>query len=157
MGSTEKRVIVLSDSITIPAQNALLKFLEELSDDTFVFFLVKSKDQLLETILSRSQVVNVGIGRTDSTLLKDLSTLRKDQDIVAALFIYAASISTVQEYEQFLLAVRTTILQVIIDRDVTQETAIFEVLRQLHLQYQVVKENNINPKFTVEMGYASEF
>lgn len=48
-----KVMIISTQSITVPAQNALLKIIEEPSPNTFFFFIIPSKSQVLPTLLSR--------------------------------------------------------------------------------------------------------
>lgn len=55
----EKRVIALLGELTIEAQNALLKAIEELRDDTTLFIHAHAKDVLLPTVLSRCQMFEV--------------------------------------------------------------------------------------------------
>ena len=56
--------IVSFDAITVEAQNALLKTLEEPTKDTYFFIVVSSSEVLLPTVLSRARLVVAG----DSTL-----------------------------------------------------------------------------------------
>ncbi len=54
-----KVMIVSSQSITNSAQNALLKIIEEPSANTFFFFIVPSKSQILPTLLSRFREIPI--------------------------------------------------------------------------------------------------
>jgi DNA polymerase-3 subunit delta' len=56
---SKKRFIVIreSEKLTIPASNTLLKMIEEPPAHTHFFFTVQEKNQLLQTIQSRSQFV----------------------------------------------------------------------------------------------------
>lgn len=62
---TGKKLILLRGEITIEAQNALLKNLEELSENCTIFICVTSKDDVLPTIQSRSFVVNLNYSDTE--------------------------------------------------------------------------------------------
>jgi DNA polymerase III delta prime subunit len=56
-----KKIFILSfDNITIEAQNALLKLLEEPNDYAYFFLVVRSKDILIPTIKSRLHYLNTG-------------------------------------------------------------------------------------------------
>jgi len=57
ISSNTKRLVVLASTPTIEAQNALLKLLEELPDDTDVIFFDGSA--LLPTVVSRCSIVNL--------------------------------------------------------------------------------------------------
>jgi len=54
-----KIFILLIDNITLPAQNALLKVLEEPVADTYFFLAIRQPTIFLPTILSRSQVITL--------------------------------------------------------------------------------------------------
>lgn len=55
------RLFVFHASATVAAQNAMLKSLEELPEDTFVIFFVKRVSDLLLTIQSRATIVRLGV------------------------------------------------------------------------------------------------
>jgi len=58
VGSHNRKIFIVGFStITIEAQNALLKTLEEPSEGTIIFLLVQNHDKLLPTIMSRSQLL----------------------------------------------------------------------------------------------------
>lgn len=63
--------------LTIPAQNALLKMLEEPPLDTTFYLTCASKTSLLPTILSRSKVIALTYKAKveDSNILRDLKTI----------------------------------------------------------------------------------
>ena len=52
-------VIINADDLTIGAQNALLKTLEEPSPEAIIILGISSEDRLLQTITSRCQVINL--------------------------------------------------------------------------------------------------
>ncbi|MEI8061797.1 MAG: hypothetical protein WCG97_00670 [bacterium] len=55
----ENKVMIIStQAITGPAQNALLKIIEEPSSNTFFFFIIPSKSQILPTLLSRFREIS---------------------------------------------------------------------------------------------------
>lgn len=55
-GSNKVVIIYNGDSITIPAQNALLKTIEEPPGGVYVFILCENYEMILETVKSRCQV-----------------------------------------------------------------------------------------------------
>ncbi len=62
LGSTLKKFFIIeAASVTIEAQNALLKILEEPTAGTHFFFILPSRWLMLPTVLSRLQVVGTGI------------------------------------------------------------------------------------------------
>ncbi len=56
-----KVMIISTQSITIPAQNALLKIIEEPSLNTIFFFLIPSKSQIIPTLLSRFREIELDL------------------------------------------------------------------------------------------------
>lgn len=56
-----KVMIISTQTITIPAQNALLKIIEEPSLNTFFFFIIPSRSQMLPTLLSRFKETELDI------------------------------------------------------------------------------------------------
>ena len=52
-------LIKQADKLTIPAQNALLKTLEEPPKNSLIILLAKNENQLLETITSRCQIIQL--------------------------------------------------------------------------------------------------
>lgn len=61
----KKIFLVMSDSLTLEAQNSLLKIFEEPTADTHFFILTPSAQFFLPTLLSRVVVVSRGISRGD--------------------------------------------------------------------------------------------
>ena len=47
-----------ADSLNINASNALLKFVEEPIDDVYIIFIIENLNNLLDTIISRCQLIN---------------------------------------------------------------------------------------------------
>ncbi len=79
-----KFVIVSFDIATKESQNALLKLLEEPPKGTHFFFLVSNSEMLLPTLLSRTEVINVGSRRLSDNLAKSFvdSPKAKRLDII---------------------------------------------------------------------------
>lgn len=74
--SAPRRVfIIVASSVTNEAQNALLKTLEEPSGDALFILVVPSPQQLLPTLRSRAQVLDVGA--TSSSSLVDTEAFLK--------------------------------------------------------------------------------
>lgn len=66
-GGTRKIFIIGTESITPPAQNALLKTFEEPTLGTHFFIIIPRENMLLPTLLSRALVVKGGAVTTDDT------------------------------------------------------------------------------------------
>ncbi len=56
-----KVMIISTQAITMNAQNALLKIIEEPASNTFFFFIIPSKSQVLPTLLSRFREIALDI------------------------------------------------------------------------------------------------
>jgi len=56
-----KVMIITTQAITISAQNALLKIIEEPAPNTFFFFIIPSKSQVLPTLLSRFREIELDL------------------------------------------------------------------------------------------------
>jgi DNA polymerase III delta prime subunit len=54
-----KNIVIIIESISLPAQNALLKTLEEPTPGVHIFFLVPDKQGLLPTLLSRVELIEL--------------------------------------------------------------------------------------------------
>lgn len=65
---TGKKLILLRGEITIEAQNALLKNIEELSENCTIFICAASRDDVLPTIQSRCFIVNLSSLNTEINL-----------------------------------------------------------------------------------------
>ena len=57
--SSNKIFLIIAESITLEAQNALLKTFEDPISDTFFFLAVKDKSLIIPTLRSRMQITNV--------------------------------------------------------------------------------------------------
>lgn len=150
VGKTEKRLLVFSGMLTVPAQNALLKFLEEISESDTVFFDVESKDYLLDTIISRCQIISLSQAQepvVDSTYFDSFFT----QSVVtrSEFLKMAQTVLSNRDYEDYIFSLREWIRRNI-NGNANQLFYAVKLLGYLHRQYQLVKENNVNPKFTIE-------
>lgn len=63
-GNKQVFIILAADKLNLQSANALLKFIEEPSQDTLILLVASSKDNMLPTILSRVQVVKLLKQRT---------------------------------------------------------------------------------------------
>ena len=133
LGADEKRLVVMSGRITLAAQNAMLKLLEELSEDTFVIFSVSDLYILLPTIISRCSVV-----RLESKVVasNDLSLESNHSSLSAFLTALSSHTHTKEEYIQRLLELREICIS-------TQDRNLFRLLKDLHAGYSFVTNNNV--------------
>lgn len=57
-GSSKVFIIENAEKLSVSAQNSLLKIIEEPEGSSYVIFIVENTNQLLSTIVSRSQIIN---------------------------------------------------------------------------------------------------
>jgi DNA polymerase III gamma/tau subunit len=119
LATGEKRMYIVSNP-TIEAQNSLLKSLEELPEDTFVFFTVPNKEDLLPTVISRSKIIDLGGVKPQE-----------------------------EEIEKTILRYRSEILAKI-KKDSTAPKTDFLKLKKLIQNYKLVKYNNVNKKLALD-------
>lgn len=67
-----KYILLLGLSFNIPAQNALLKLLEESPKNTIVLILVSNKQQLLPTVISRMHIQYIKFNKYNLDIPKDI-------------------------------------------------------------------------------------
>lgn len=70
-GDSQAIVILTAENLTLDAQNALLKTLEEPPTQATIILGVNSEDQLLPTIISRCQLILLPKGEKETTKARD--------------------------------------------------------------------------------------
>ena len=71
-------LILKAESLTLPAQHALLKSLEEPPPDTIIILSTHQPDSLIPTIHSRCQLINLPKARTSEVSLVDSPGVNSD-------------------------------------------------------------------------------
>jgi hypothetical protein len=158
------RLFVLPEHITIDAQNALLKTIEELGDETFIFFPTNTSETLLPTILSRSKVVWVSVfEKLESKLSDDVLAFVNATD-KKEMFFYALQLSDKigakngsQEIERILLELRSEIKkQALLDMNTPYLCSLIQIALKIQNLLPLLSENNVNKKFAFETVMLSE-
>lgn len=139
------RLFIIEANPTHEAQNALLKLLEELPEDTSVIFM--NDQRLLPTIVSRCSEIK--LGNVHPILVNE-----EDMKIVHSLLNSSETSGKLLEIEKFfskeredsfadlLLCVRQVFLE--------KEGENLELLKGLVKYYPFVSSNNLNPRMTAE-------
>lgn len=98
-----KIIVVVLNSISHQAQNAILKTLEEPRPGTFIFILANTASVFLPTILSRVQVVR-GVAGASKDELKDVSKsdIKKNESLDAQIFIKNSSSERLSQIKEIL-------------------------------------------------------
>lgn len=141
----EVRLVVIS-SPTLDSQNALLKTLEELPQNTYVIFLVSSKEDLLSTILSRALYVDLGTSLVEPDE-KLTAAFQKPYDI-KNIFNFLSITPTDNEIETLIISLRVALFQNLEDTNYSKK--LLHILKTLQKNYSFSKTNNINKKMVIE-------
>lgn len=89
-----KVMIISTQSITIPAQNSMLKIIEEPSPNTFFFFIIPSKSQIIPTLLSRFRELELDVKseQSNSPTLNSENFLKQSvanrMDIIKEIIVF---------------------------------------------------------------------
>ncbi len=142
-----KKLIVFRGTLTIEAQNALLKNIEEANENIYFIFVSMNEDYLLPTIRSRCSVVRVGF---ETTIIKELPSLirnicktKGDWGTIddAAIFLEDYSL------DEIIPVLRTLLLESIDDENVV---SYFHYCKKALPLLSLTKTNNINRKIAIE-------
>lgn len=160
------KAVILRDAelLTIPAQNALLKILEEPPEHTIIILSVKTKEALLPTVLSRCNIIDLQTPKKELTaeerrLFDDFFSRFASFSIADALE-YAESIGKNKEesivwLERAIHVGREHLLNAVKRKDEQKEKELLIVLSQLQKSHRVITTTNTNPRLTLEILFLS--
>lgn len=142
--------LILIKNPTLDSQNALLKTLEELSENTFLFFLSQNKEEFLSTILSRALYIDLGSfnHNIDEALASVFLTKHTDADVVSA-FEKLGPI-TQETFEMLILSVRYALFQNLTNSQYAIHLS--DMLKKLSYHYAFSKSNNINKQMILDLS-----
>lgn len=161
----DKKAIIISNAhtLTIEAQNALLKILEEPPVHTTILLTLPQKDLLLSTICSRCQIIE--LATVQKALLKD----EKDQlqKIIVDLptFSIPARLKHAQDIaknkdealvwlEKSIQVTRSILLEEIKEKNRVEENYL-QLLPRLQKAYTLISSTNTNPRLVLENTFVS--
>lgn len=150
----QNRAFILEEPITTEAQNALLKTLEELPDNTYIFFSVRHLDHLLLTIASRSKIIflkreSVFREEVYSSLSQVFSNSRNNAILLNVLgFLEKNPLLSEQELDELVICARELLLGKIQKQENPWDIYFF--LKNIIELYPVLLSNNVNKRFAVE-------
>lgn len=171
---SEKKAIVIEDGdhLTIEAQNALLKVLEEPPDHTIIILNVENIENLLPTIISRCQIVTLQSDvikledqekRELQELIADFSTIKVGERLKFAESISKDKDKAIDMVGKLILILREQMLNsyssservdLPADRqgsyNLTMEQFNNRSIRSFQELYIVLKTTNVNPRFAIE-------
>ncbi len=152
---SEVKAVILEDAhlLTIQAQNALLKVLEEPPEHTIIILGVDTPEALLPTILSRCQVIELSTeknqtaeGETSEYLefIENFSTMRIGEKLKKAEEIGRDKDKAVEWLSQLIFVLRDQML-----RD-PENTIFFKQIKSFQKLHTTIKTTNVNPRFAIE-------
>jgi hypothetical protein len=156
----EKFLLSLSGDITLDAQNALLKTLEEVPDNVYIFILAGPNNELLPTVMSRCQQITVATIETSiPNTLPSFSIDAFERPTYASIAQLIDTLSdsiTIREYDLFITKTRALLLSLDLPNSVIR-LQLIKFLHKLFAQYSLVKKNNVNARLAIEHAYISVF
>lgn len=157
---SKTKAVILEDAhfLTIEAQNAMLKILEEPPVNTIILLTVESEESLLPTIISRCSVV--AIERDEIVLsdketgeymlfLKSLPKLTVGERLKKAESLAKDKESSLAWLEKFIVALREKMLDEEIKSSKSSNSA-FQSLKSFQELYILLKTTNVNLRFAWE-------
>ena len=158
------RLFILPENITIDAQSALLKTIEELGDETFIFFQTTTSESLLPTILSRSKITRVGIFEKSEVGLSEgvrfLANSKNKKELFLSVLRLADKISAKngnEDIDRIILELRSEIRkQIILERNTPYLYVLIQIVLKIQNILPLLAENNVNKKFAIETAALSE-
>jgi hypothetical protein len=149
--SGKKRLFIIRDA-TVEAQNALLKTLEELSDDTIFIFLEYSV--LIPTILSRVRSINLRRQNfsPDANLLNLFREfLVSKKDISSALLFSEKLFSQYPDpsLDDLIISLREILLEELNKNRIRESITALKLLKSLY-EYIPLQNNNLNKRVLIE-------
>lgn len=157
-GKTKSVIIDVYEGITLEAQNALLKILEEPPANTIIIIATAKKELILPTILSRCKIVSLyekGIGLTQedySQLEKNLNTILDGK--TGDRLKIAETISKNKEelhvwFKKMAILIRTKLMED------NCKCKYLDFLREFQKTYKAISSTNVNPRIILENFFLS--
>jgi DNA polymerase III delta prime subunit len=152
---SDKKIVVLDDAhlLTIEAQNALLKVLEEPPDHTFIFLATRSLDALLPTILSRCKIIELETESLKITVAEEtayeefmntLLEMRVGDRLKTAEELAKDKENAIEWIGKLILFLRKKLL------DDEENVNHFVAIKSFQGLYTLLKTTNVNPRFAIE-------
>jgi DNA polymerase III gamma/tau subunit len=148
-------IILNADKLTIQAQNALLKTLEEPPAHSLIFLTTNNKNKLLPTIISRCQIFNL----VDHQKAKIKSKERKEVLKFLRKLLKASVGKRLQMIEpytnsrenalNFLEKALFSLRDVMLHKQKTDQLAVATIIRKIHKAHTLINQN-INTKLVLE-------
>ena len=128
--------------ITIEAQNALLKTLEETPEDTILILHVANSDEVLPTILSRCKVIQVNSKKKNIDVSKYIGILNADNGVGEKLKLAQDLAKDKNESLNFLEN-----LIIYLRKDLITNYKLIKLIQKFHT---IIKTTNVNHRLALE-------
>lgn len=162
--TTKAAILKNAQNLTIAAQNALLKVLEEPPNNTLIILTVTQKELLLPTILSRCTIIE--LKKTDTDLsekeiaqyTKVLSSLLSDgvgEKLKVAQDIAKDKNEAVVWLEKMILCSRQKLLEDIFNDNNETIQQLNNVIVSFQKTLTILKTTNVSPRFALENLFLS--
>ena len=156
---SKDKLVVIEEAqlLTIEAQNALLKVLEEPPAHTFILLETDSQEALLPTILSRCQIFTLVEAQkklSEKTVeelqqfIQTLPELSIGQRLKQAELLAKDKEKALSWIENLIVVMREDLLQ-------SYELNKAQAIRKLQALYTLLKTTNVNPRFAIEQTLLS--
>lgn len=155
-GSCKFYIIKNADYMTIQAQNALIKVLEEPPKNVYFILLCKYSTNLLETIRSRSQIFSIGCEDNSENeefiLSKDILESVFDGNEIELLKLF----SRIPNNRKFLKSIIENIIVGLLNSDKIENMNLYKLTVVIHELKNIIGliDKNINFNLIVTMTYA---
>lgn len=143
-GKTKGILVKNSNTLTLPAQNAFLKLLEEPPNHAIIVLQTDNIDALLPTIQSRCFLITASAPQISQTLEQpQIESLTMAKRLELAEEIAKSKESALTFLQKEIFSERNKLLE-----NPGKETA--ERINQLQKAYAIINTTNVNPRFTLE-------
>ena len=157
---SETKAIILKacNGLTIEAQNALLKILEEPPNNTIILLLVETGSQILPTILSRCKNITIDDKREKFSeeegnqivkVLSSFSSSGAGKRLRLAQDFGKSREEAIAWLEKMIIIFRKNIIEEI-NKDTVFEQNKIKILQKMQDTYTIIKTTNINQRFALE-------
>lgn len=149
--SPEQKLYILRKDLTIEAQNAMLKNLEELESYNNIFFCTTTLSSLLPTIHSRCFIVHLG---QVETKIDDLSeVIKRFQSKNLSLWELVDQIEALNS-EVKLKILSSSLRTLLLDPQIAGKKNIYIFLKRILLNYRLIESNNVNSRIILERVFS---
>ena len=141
------RVILLKGKITLEAQNALLKSIEELPEDTFLLIYTNQRGDLLPTVVSRCSLVHLS-AKTSYEELPEMDNYFSNPDLTTALKA-SSNLAGYPNGAELLLSYLVKKIGTSSEKTNKEQKLLVFIANKIYL-YLTFKNNNLNQKMALD-------